>query len=52
MAGGQTQKFFDPAQPQYHPQDVEMALQINRFRFAMRVCKENSLLVARKNEPA
>ncbi|KYH38573.1 MAG: 2-phosphosulfolactate phosphatase, partial [Candidatus Bathyarchaeota archaeon B23] len=30
-------KFFDPAQPQYHPEDLEMALQLNRFDFAMRV---------------
>ena len=31
MAGGPTVKFFDPSQPQYHPQDVELALQVNRF---------------------
>lgn len=52
MDGGQTQKFFDDSQPQYHPQDVELALQINRFPFAMRVHRENGLLVARKEEPA
>ena len=52
MEGGQTQKFFDAGQPQYHPQDVELALQINRFPFAMRVSRENGLLVARKDGPA
>ena len=47
MEGGETQKFFDCAQPQYHPQDVELALQLNRFPFAMRVAREDGLLVAR-----
>ena len=48
LDGGQTQKFFDDSQPQYHPKDVELALQINRFPFAMRVHRENGLLIARK----
>ena len=50
MDGGQTRKFFDDSQPQYHPQDVDLALQVNRFPFAMRVHRENGLLVARKEE--
>ena len=50
MTGGETQKFFDDAQPQYHPQDVDLALQLNRFDFAMRIDRENGLLVARKVE--
>ena len=49
MNGGQTQKFFDATQPQYRPQDVELALQLNRFPFAMRITKEDGLLVARKH---
>ena len=48
MEGGQTQKFFDPAQSQYNPEDVELALQLNRYPFAMRIAKEDGLLVARK----
>ncbi len=48
MEGGQTQKFFDQSQPQYHPQDVELALQINRFPFAMKISREDGLLVARR----
>ena len=48
MNGGQTQKFYDDSQPQYHPQDVELALQLNRFPFAMKISRENGLLVARK----
>jgi len=30
-------KFFDPAQPQYHPEDLEMALELNKFDFAMKL---------------
>ena len=48
MDGGQTQKFFDDTQPQYHPKDVELALQLNRFPFAMKISTEDGLLVARK----
>lgn len=48
MTGGATQKFFDPHQPQYHPQDVALALDVDRYPFAMRITRENGLLVARK----
>ncbi len=48
LEGGATQKFFDESQPQYHPMDVELALQANRFPFAMCIARENGLLVARK----
>ncbi len=48
MDGGQTQKFFDPAQSQYHPEDVELALRLNRFPFAMKINREDGMLVARK----
>ena len=48
LAGGATQKFFDPAQPQYHPQDVELALQFSKYPFAMRVSREQGRPVARK----
>ena len=48
MTGGATQKFFDPQQPQYHPEDVDLALQIDRYAFAMRIMREDGLLVARK----
>jgi len=49
MQGGATQKFFDPSQPQFHPKDVELALQLNRYPFAMKVTREDGLLVARKH---
>lgn len=51
MTGGATQKFFDPEQPQYHPQDVDLALDVDRYPFAMSITRENGLLVARKQPP-
>ena len=50
MTGGATQKFFDGKQPQYHPEDVSLALEVDRYPFAMRVSREDGLLVARKHE--
>ena len=48
LVGGATQKFYDASQPQFHPKDVELALQFNRYAFAMKVTREDGLLVARK----
>ena len=48
MTGGATQKFFDPDKPQFHPEDVDLALQVDRYAFAMRITREDGLLVARK----
>lgn len=48
MQGGATQKFFDDNQPQFHPKDVELALQFNKYPFAMKITREDGLLVARK----
>lgn len=50
MEGGATRKFFDSKQPQYHPEDVDIALDVNRYDFAMKVTREQGLLVARKQE--
>ena len=36
MAGGATRKFFDPGQPQFHPEDAALALEIDRYDFAMK----------------
>ncbi|MCH8989840.1 MAG: 2-phosphosulfolactate phosphatase [Chloroflexi bacterium] len=49
LKGGATQKFFDPDQPQYHPEDVALALEADRYSFAMKISRENGLLVARKH---
>ena len=50
MQGGATQKFFDDSQPQFHPEDVDLALQVNKYPFAMKISREDGLLVARKVE--
>jgi 2-phosphosulfolactate phosphatase len=47
LIGQEAQKYDDPAQPQYHPQDKVLALQIDRYAFALRVTREDGLLVAR-----
>ena len=47
LAGGATQKFFDTEQPQYHPEDVMLALQADTYSFAMKISREDGLLVAR-----
>ncbi|RLG94307.1 hypothetical protein DRO29_06695, partial [Candidatus Bathyarchaeota archaeon] len=36
-----TSKFFDPAQPQYRPEDLELALELNKFDFAMRLIPDS-----------
>ena len=46
-ASGQVGKFYDAAQPHFHPEDCDMALDVNRYDFAIRVARENGLLVAR-----
>ena len=50
MAGGATQKFFDKSQPQFHPEDVTLALEADRYDFAMKISREDGLLVARKHQ--
>ncbi len=49
LKGGATQKFFDPQQSQYHPEDVTLALEADRYSFAMKISREDGLLVARKH---
>ena len=47
MAGGESRKFDDPDYPHHHPMDREIALQIDSIPFAVRVTREDGLLVAR-----
>lgn len=49
LKGGATQKFFDPQQPQFHPEDVTLALEADRYPFAMKISREDGLLVARQH---
>ena len=48
LVGEEALKYDDPTQPQYHPQDRLLALQIDRYPFALRVTREAGLLVARR----
>ena len=41
MAAPSVSKFFDPAQPQFHQEDLEMALELDRFSFAMRLIPDD-----------
>lgn len=50
LAGAEAQKYADPRQPQFHPEDRDMALQIDRVPFAIGVEREDGLLVARRRD--
>lgn len=47
LAGEESQKYHDPAQSQYHPNDLEMALRIDSADFAIEIERQDGLLVAR-----
>ena len=50
LAGAEAQKYSDPEQPQFHPEDRDMALQIDSVDFAIKVGREDGLLVARRHD--
>jgi 2-phosphosulfolactate phosphatase len=52
LAGGEVGRFHDPSRPYLHPEDVDIALDINRFDFAVRVKFEDGRPVARIERPA
>jgi 2-phosphosulfolactate phosphatase len=52
LAGGEVGRFHDPARPYLHPQDVDIALDIDRYDFAVRVEFENERPVARMERAA
>jgi hypothetical protein len=52
LAGGEVGRFQDPARPYLHPEDVNIALDIDRYDFAARVEFENGRPVARMERPA
>jgi 2-phosphosulfolactate phosphatase len=52
LAGGEVARFHDPARSYLHPEDVDIALDIDRYDFAMRVAFENVRPVARMERPA
>jgi 2-phosphosulfolactate phosphatase len=51
LAGGEVRRFHDPARPYLHREDVDIALDIDRYDFAVRVGFENGRLVARIERP-
>jgi 2-phosphosulfolactate phosphatase len=52
LAGGEVQRLHDPARPYLHPEDVDIALDTDRYDFAVRVTFENGRPVARVERPA
>jgi len=48
LASGEAAKFGDPQQPHFHREDLEIALEIDQYDFAIRVVKEDGFLVARR----
>ena len=52
LAGGEVPRFHDPTRPYLHPEDVDIALDVNRYDFAVRVEIEEGHPVARMEHPA
>ncbi len=50
LAGGEIRRFHDPLDP-HHPRDLDIALDIDRFDFAIRVRMEDNRPVARMEWP-
>ncbi len=50
LAGDQAPKYYDPDLPHFHPQDLDWALRIDAFDFAIAVKREDGLLVARRRD--
>jgi 2-phosphosulfolactate phosphatase len=50
LAGPQIPAFHDPAKPHLHPGDLDIALDIDRYDFAVLIAHEDGRLVARKEQ--
>ena len=48
VSGSESEKFDDPGKPHFHKNDPNIALDFDRYGFAMRVIREDGLLVAYK----
>lgn len=48
LVGEESQKYGDPDRPHFHPNDRDTALQIDSIPFAIKITREDGLLVARK----
>ncbi len=51
LAGGEIGHFHDPSRPHLHPKDLEIALDIDRYDFAIRIGSEDGRRVARMERP-
>jgi 2-phosphosulfolactate phosphatase len=51
LAGGDVLRFHDPTRPYLNERDVTIALDVDRYDFAIRVTMEGGLLVARRERP-
>jgi len=52
LAGGEVGRFYDPARLGHRPEDVEIALDIDRYDFAIRVECQNGRPIARLERTA
>jgi 2-phosphosulfolactate phosphatase len=52
LAGGEAERFLDPARPYLHPGDLDIALDIDRYDFAVRIEADDGRPVARIERPA
>lgn len=50
LAGGDVLRFHDPSRPYLNRHDLEIALDVDRYDFAIRVTMENGLPVARREQ--
>ncbi len=48
LESGEVAKFRDPNQPHFHPEDLEIALEVDKYDFAVRISREDEWLVARR----
>jgi len=47
---GEMARFAQPDPPHCYPQDIDMALEIDKYDFAIRIVRQDNLLVARRHE--
>jgi 2-phosphosulfolactate phosphatase len=52
LAGGEVGRFHDPARPYLHPEDADIALDVDRYDFALRVDFEDGRPVSRMDKLA
>jgi hypothetical protein len=50
-SGGEVGRFHDPSRPYLHPEDVDIALEIDRYGFTVRIEVEDGRPIARMERP-